>query len=76
MSYEWKKSWEFAIGEEGEVSRIEKETYRRTTLHVDVDYSPGPRTSITLSYLRRVQKSDLFADDITNQYIVNVYRLF
>lgn len=76
VSYEWKKSWEFAVGEEEEVSRIEKETYRRTTLHVDVDYSPGPRTSITLSYLRRVQKSDLFAEDITNQYIVNVYRLF
>jgi hypothetical protein len=76
VSYEWKKSWEFAVGEEGEVSRIEKETFRRTTIHLDVDYSPGPRTSITVSFLRRVQKSDLFADDIRNQYIVNVYRLF
>jgi hypothetical protein len=76
VSYEWKKSWEFAAGEDGVIDRIEKETFRRTTIHVDVDYSPGPRTSIVASFQRRVQKSDLFADEIANQYIVNVSRLF
>ena len=76
VSYEWKKSWEFTVSEEGTIDKIEKETFGRTTIHLDLDYSPGPRTSISMSYLRRVQKSDLFADDITNQYIVNLYRLF
>ena len=76
VSYEWKKSWEFAVGEDGAIDRIEKETFGRTAIHVDVNYSPGPRTNISVSYLRRVQKSDLFADDITNQYVVNVHRLF
>jgi hypothetical protein len=76
MSYEWKKSWEFTVGEGGLIDRVDKETFRRTSMHVDVEYSSGPRTSITVSYQRRVQKSDLFADDITNQYIVSVYRLF
>jgi hypothetical protein len=74
--YEWKESWEFAVDEDGVVDRIETEVFKRTAIHVDVNYLPGPRTSIVVSYLRRVQKSDLFADDITNQYIVNVYRLF
>ena len=76
ISYEWKKSWEFTVGEEGVVDRIEKETFRRTTVHLNVDYSPSARTNIRLSMLRRVQKSDLFTDDTSNQYIINVYRRF
>ncbi len=76
VSYEWKKSWEFAIGEGGAIERRERETFRRTAINIGMNYSPAPRTSITFSYLRRVQKSNVFADDITNQYIVNVRRLF
>jgi hypothetical protein len=74
--YEWKRSWEFAIRENGAVGRIEKETFRRTTVGLDIAYSPGRHTDITVSFQRRVQKSNVFADDITNQYIVHVRRLF
>lgn len=83
VSYEWKRSWEFALDDAGVVDRVEKETFRRTLIRLAVGYSSGPRTNIELALLRRVQKRDVFDeeivnryDDTANQYTVNIFRRF
>jgi len=76
MSYERKKSWEFVALESGAIERVEKELFERTTVHFDIDYTPSPRTKIMASIQRRVQKSNVYADDTTNQFVINLYRTF
>jgi hypothetical protein len=76
ISYEKRKSWEFVIDDSGVINRVEKETFERTTMRLDIEYSPGPRTSITASAQRRVQASSVFADDKTNQFVISVHRVF
>ncbi len=76
VSYEWKKSWEFVLSEVGTIERVDKETFERTTVFIGLEYNPRPSTRITMSALRRIQKSDLYSDDTTNQFVVNIQRRF
>jgi hypothetical protein len=76
VSYEKRKSWEFVLDDSGMINRVEKETFERTTMHLDIGYSPGPRMSITASAQRRVQASSVFSDDKTNQFVISIHRVF
>jgi len=76
VSYEWKKSWEFVLSESGAIERVDKEKFERTTIFLGVEYRPRATTRISMSALRRIQKSSLYSDDTTNQFVINVQRSF
>jgi hypothetical protein len=76
VSHEWKQSWEYEAAEDGKIRRVQRERFSRLSIQFDVDYSPGPKTNMTLSYQRRVQRSRLFADDTASQVVVSIRRKF
>jgi len=76
LTYERRKSWEFVLGDDGAIERVEKETFERTMVSFGLDYTPSANTSISVKVQRRVQESNLFGDDKTNQFVVNVHRVF
>ncbi|MBU1320591.1 MAG: hypothetical protein KKG33_10325 [candidate division Zixibacteria bacterium] len=76
LTYERRKSWEFVLGDDGAIERVEKETFERTMVSFGLDYTPSANTSIGVKVQRRVQESNLFGDDKTNQFVVNVHRVF
>jgi hypothetical protein len=76
ISYENRKSWEFIIDDDGVVSRVEKEKFERTTMQLQVEFAPSPKTGISASVQRRTQKSSIFADDKTSQFVISIHRVF
>jgi len=76
FTYEHKKSWEFVLSDRGVIERVEKETFKRTKVSFAVDYTPSLRTKVSFAVQRRVQKSSIYGDDKTNQFVVSAHRVF
>ena len=77
FSYERKHSYDHLAGEtEGESILREKELFKRRKIFININYRPGDKSSMELSYTRRIQRSIQFLDEDSDIFTVNVRRFF